>query len=69
MKDWDKFKKVPQELRDKISNHPESLIGRDYLDYLSYIFSFRKEADSRPAPLLYSRSTEGTQVSLNGNMG
>lgn len=39
MKDWDKFKKVPQELRDKISKHPESLIGRDYLDYLSYIFS------------------------------
>ena len=39
MKDWKKFKKVPQELRDKISNHPESLIGRDYLDYLSYIFS------------------------------
>lgn len=39
MKDWKKFKKVPQELRDKISTHPESLIGRDYLDYLSYIFS------------------------------
>lgn len=39
MQDWKKFKKVPQELRDKISNHPEALIGRDYLDYLSYIFT------------------------------